>query len=1002
SFVAGDVRTVASTLVDALELSADSVTAASLTADPSQGGGSGTPGTTVPSGELTVSLAASTPGAANIPDGTSFNKVLTVNLQAGADGATVTGLTLKKTGYLLNTDITGVDVVDGNGVRHGNVASSLNSDSEVLILFGSNPVVVPANGQVSLTVRLNFSADTTASTVGMSLKSLTTTATVSGSLPIAGSQMSVVDGSNAVAAVTIDVVAVGGSSQTSMNADADNSQEITKFRITETASKEDVLVRKLTLFNYGNAADADYKDVELVATDGTVLATAQPVSQQVVFDLSSSPYKITKGQQKDLTVRMKIVGGTTKTIQLAVYNDFDLEVQGADTGAYVLPTGGTTDGGAVSFPLGETSTYNEVLIASGTLSFNKDVTSPSDSVNPGDTNVVLAKYYAKPVGEDMELRKISFGIEQDDSALTGNVYVKVDGSIVWSGAASTFAVDGTFGSKTLTTYPRLKAGQNNYITVEGSVPTTATSGVYYLVNDFDLTEAKLLISNTISDASTLAVNATDGNQIQVNSASMTAKTLSTPVSQNIVNGTNDFTFGTVEFNAQSSGETVRVSSVIVSNMGSGTVTDISNLELWDGTTQLTTSNSTATGAASTTFTFTSPLLVTKGTIKTLTLKGDITGSGAGTHQFRLHSVSATGKDTGTSVSITPTGSGQEMTIATSGTVTLSLVSGNGGSPVSVQTVNIGSTAGTYFAFKASAQNEAAKVRTLKLTASGTSLNTNSLVNLNLYRKVGTATMEATPFASATEMTCSSNTCTYTWTATDNLLPEPIQPGTPVTIYVKADVGAAGAARLGDDFVFSIAATTTDFIGVGDSTNAAFTVAGTPTASGATHIVPWSVKVFAESPTAPNSTVGVGSGSIVGKFKLTNLGSGVVTFTTSTFNGSGSSSTATYSLHASTDGGASTDSSVSLKAASSTLTWGDITDVTLNGGSSRYLTIKTGGTAGNYDTHQWSVNVIGQLTYSVAETALGYDENADGDLDDTVENLYVEGTPALEIVTSRSS
>ena len=540
---------------------------------------------------------------------------------------------------------------------------------------------------------------------------------------------------------------------------------------------------------------------------------------------------------------------------------------------------------------------------------------------------------------------------------------------------------------------------NSYITVEGSVPTTATSGVYYLVNNFDLTEVKSLISNTISDP---AVNATDGNQIQVNAVSLLAKTLSTPVSQNIVNGTNDFTFADFELNANTSGETVRISSVIVSNMGSGTVTDISNLELWDGTTQLTTSNSTATGAASTTFTFTTPVLVTKGTIKTLTLKADITGSTSGNHKFVLHSVSATGKDTGTTASVTPTGSGQAMTIASAGTVTLSLVSGSGASPVSVQTVNIATTGGTYFAFTASAQNEAAKLRTLKLTASGTSLNTNSVINLNLYRKVGTAAMETTPFASATEMTCSSNTCTYTWTATDNLLPEAIQPGTPVTIYAKADIGAAGAARLGDDFAFSIATAATDFVGVGVATNGAFTAAGTPTAAGATHIVPWSVKVLAESPTTPNTTVGGGSGATVGKFKVTNLGPGVVSFTTGTFSNSGSTTTLTYSLNASIDGGSSTDSSVVLKAASSTLTWGGLTAATINGGSSRYLTIKTGATAFNYDTHQWSVNSVGQLTYSVAETALGYDENADGDLSDTVENLYVEGTPALEIVTTRTS
>ncbi|MFA6485981.1 MAG: hypothetical protein WCT40_01270 [Candidatus Magasanikbacteria bacterium] len=977
--------------------------------DRSQSGVASAGNDTVATGALTVSLSANTPAATNLPDGTSFNPILKFTLNAGPEAVTVSGVTLKKGGYVLNTNISGIDIVDGSDVRHGNVVSSVNSDNEVLILFGSNPVVVPAGGSVTLTARVNLGASAGGSTVKLGVKSVVSTAaTVGGSFPFYGNEFNTVDGANAVATAYFDALSVSGSAGTDLNADADNEQEITKFRLQEYGSKEDLKLYKLVLFNYGNAADADYKDVQLVSADGTVLATAQPASQYVTFDLSASPYLIAKGQYKDLTVRAKIVSGTSKTIQFVAYNDYDVMVKGSDSGSYVLPTVSGGAGYESTFPVGDlgaasVTTFNKVTIAAGTLSFNKDTTSPTSAVAPGASNVVLAKYYVKPTGENMELRKVSFGIIQTDSALTGNVYVKVDGATVWSGAVNTteFPLAGTVGTKTLNTYPILTAGKNAYITVEGSVPSTATSTVRYTVNDFDITEVKKLTSNTIADP---AVNTADGNQISVNAASLSAKTLSTPVAQNIISGATGFTFAQFELSANTSGEDVRISSIVVSNVGTGTTTNILNLALWDGTTQLTTSNNTGTGAASTTFSLTSPLVITKGTTKTLVLKADYIGTTANvTHKFMLHTVTATGKDTGTSVTPSVSGMGQAMTTASGPTVTLSLVSGTGAAPSANQVVQVATNDGTYFAFKITPSNEAIKLTTLKLTATGTGLNTNDVTNLRLYRN-----SETTPFQSLGEMTCSSNSCTATWggSTTDNLLPEAVQPGSPVTVYLKADVGAAGVAKLGDDFTFKINATTTDFVAKGATTNGSAHITGTPTASGATHIVPFTVKVESVSPTTP-ATIGLSTGATVGVFKVTNLGNAQVALTKLSFaNGGASTSSLNFALKYSTDGGAQTDTTGGTASTTATnrVDFGTLdTAVTINGGSWRYFTVKTSGTAVNYDTFQLSVSLLGDIVYKVKDIDLGYDGDTAGGITDTYANtgLYTSGLPALESVTARS-
>src|SRR3989339_84989 len=880
-------------------------------------GAVGLPTTTTPVGALTVSLSANTPAGGNLPSGTSFNELLKVTLTAGADGAVVNGLTLKKSGYSVNTNIGGIDVVDGSGTRHGNVVSSVNSDNEVVVLFGSNPVTVPANGSVVLTVRVNINGSLlTYGTLKMGVSKIDTKATVSGAMPFFGNESTLVDGSGAVAAATIDVGAISGTNGATLK------------------------------------ADADYEHVQLVANDGTVLATAQAVAQQVVFNLSASPYTILKGQYKDLTVRAKIVSGagTSKFVQFVVYNNYDLEVKGADTGAFVLASAGTVD---TSFPVGNVAgDYNKATIGTGSLSFNKASDSPSAAVTPGATNVVLAKYYVKSVGEDMELRKVSLGVIQTNNALTGNVYIKLDGANVWSGAASSFGLAGTAVTAfALNTYPTVKSNVASYITVEGNVPSTATSGVAFTVNDFDVTEVKKVLSNSITDPS---VSVADGNQINVNAASMSAKTLSLPVAQSIVAGTTGFEFAKLELNANTSGEDVRVSSLIVSDtISGGALTNLGNLQLYSTNaagvaTQLTTSNSTATNAASTTFTLTNALVIPKGTTVTLSLRADVVTGTSGSHTFNLHSVSATGKDTGATVTATPSGAGQAMTVQSGPTVALSLLTGTNASPSVNKTVNIGTNDGTYFAFKVTPSNEAIKVRTIILSATSSAaagIKVKDVKNIRLYRN-----SEATPFQTLSEMTCADATgCTATFTATDNLLSEAVSTAAPVTITVKADVGGQGEAKLGDNFKFYIRATSTDFLAVGNTSAASAVISGTPTASGLTYITPFSVKVTSEYPT--------------------------------------------------------TDATVAASTTvANTVDFASITtnSLTINGGSWRFLTVKTNATAVNYDTFQMSASTLGDLKFTAADSDLGYDGNSDGSSSTgSSTGLYVDGQPTVEMITARS-
>lgn len=988
---------------------------------PTTGTGTGTGPVVVPSGtDLVASVAVDSPSAMTIGSGTAFNPALKVKLSAGSKNVSISAITLQKGGFVANTNLNGVDVVDEMGVRYGQVITSINADNTILITFGSSPVVVSAGSSKTLTVRFNLLQGASSGTVQFSLASVSAitadTTAISGSFPLVGATMTIVSGTSALASSTIDVLVSTGSS--TLNVDPNSEQEITKFRVKELSSNESLKIYKWMLYNYGNAGQGDYTDVQLVAQDGTVLATAQPMGQYVTFDLSANPYVIDKGLTKDFTVKAKLVGGTTKTIKLVVYNNYDVDFRGGTTNVSILPSAGTND---TSFPIG--NQWNVTTIGSGTISLNRSTDSPSNSVTPGSNSIVLAKYDVKPTGENYELRQIIFGISQT-TALSGSVVVKVNGAVVYSVGASTFATNGATATLSLSSYPVLTAGQVSVISIEASVPSTATGSDSYTVKSFNLQQAKRLVTNDIlsNGDSGLTTSALDGLAIAVKAAKLVVTTLATPVANSVVAGTNGYEYADIQLNSQSGGEDVKVTAITITGTASN-LTEISNLVLSTDSTvanALPTTNSTATNAATITFNFTNPVVVARSSPVTLHLLANAV-SGSNTHTFYVASstsaVTATGVTTGNSLTngsdITFAGSGQTMTHVTAGKLTLSLVSGSGASPSQNQVVSVGTNDGVYFAVKMSSQYETQKITSLKLTASATvAMATTTLTNIRLFD--GTTQVASAPQFDS----CTAILCTVTFTSSDNLLLNPV-PTTGDTLYVKANVAAGGSAILGNDFIFKIAATSTDVAVKGSVTaTTTATITGTPAASGVTYVVPQSVVISAVSPTVATQ-VGTASGQIIGVFKVMNNGTAPIYLSTSTLsftNGGSASTSLGFKIFASTVGGGQNDTTgwnsgngylaaAGTTGASSTVSFATSTFTTaeqkIDGGSWRYLTVKTNGAAANNDTFQLSVSALGNVKFNAVESDLGYDGNGNGNLNDTINGLFVDGLPSIATVTAKT-
>lgn len=974
-------------------------------------------------GGLSVGLASNNPASAVVADGTANNVVLRVNLTAGSAPVSVTGIKFTKGGFTANTNISGAGVYV-NGVRHGNVISTLGADGVAVMTFGSKPIVVGTGSSVVAELRINISTAAQSGTVSFGINAaadITSNASsVSGTFPVNGNVMTTVDGASSLAAVTLDVQAVNATGVT-YNVNADSTQRITKFRVVETTSNEAVKLYSLTLWNNGTAADSDVKDIELRDQTGAVLATTQQVGKEVVFNLAT-PYSIDKGQTKDFEVWAKIINGAARTIQYTVYNDYDLYVVGVNTVSGILPTS------SEAFPVGDASTYNTVTIGSGTLVFNRSTDSPSSAMVPGATDQVIAKYDLTAQGEDMEIRGLSFGIATGavTQSVTGTVYVKVDGAIVYSAAynVTNFLTTGVAAARTLSSYPIIKAGVKSVVTIIISVHSTVVTGASYTAMQFDVTSVKRLVTNDITDP---AVSPLDGLARSVTATALTVRTLSTPIATTLLPVTTGAELANIELDASASGEDVRVSTLKITDTTSSTATvaGVANLQMFkknaDGSlTLLQTSSSTATityasGVGTVTFNFSTPLTVSQTAKTTLVLKGDlISGSSGQTHTFNIPdveaNVTASGATTGNSIADpTIAGAGQIMSVGSGGTLTGSVLTGTGATPSSAQVVAVGTQKGTYFAFRLNAQYESQKITSLTIRATGTGLHQNTLRNLELYRKVGTV-MDTSPFATASQFSdCNAGThvCFNVWTATDNLLPAAIQPGSPVEVYVKADIGSEETAYIGDDFGFSMDMTSgTEITAKGVNTAAAPTYAGGKLNTGTlnrTYVVPFTVVVTADYPST-GSTVNssVGAGTIIGRFKVQNNGSAQVTLTHGTFTNSGGNSTTgdRYAIKLSSQNSSDYTTNVATTSIVSDTSIAGVSGAftntyTLDGGSYRYVSVTfSDGTAGLSVGDSWNLSVasLGDLKFSVAESALGYDANQDGLLTSTIPTLYVDGKP----------
>ena len=810
-------------------------------------------------GTVTVTLASDQPTAGLVFSNAQRVKFTKLNLTASSDSdAVIDSLVVKRVGVAADSDFNELILLDASNQVIGN-AQTLNSAHQVT--FTEDITVAKGTTKV-IYLAANMATVGGGNAPALSLEAVTpkSGSKVSASLPLVGTTQT--ENAN----ITIGSVTVS-SSGAAYNPSAATKQVGTENYIMASLkatanSTEDIQIESIRWYQASTTADSDLANMELLIDGGTVIATGSLVDKAVVFNFAT-PYQINKGEAKEFSLRGDIVNGSGRIASFGPNKKTDWVIKGKTNGAYLLPVY-NTNGGATS----NTEPYlipgSLLTIDKGSLTFSK-ATLASTNVAPAGAGQELSAFYAQVIGEPVIITRISVDVATSSARITNVRIVDPQGNTVVSPVDPTadtgvVTTGGRFATSTDTwTIP---VGTSKY-TIKGDLVSSShwqsNASLAIRLNAAAVT-AKGQTTNltiTASPSSNLSLDT-----LTVKTASLTVKNSSSPAAQSVVKGTVGHTFANFTFDTSGAGEDIKINQLSIKHTTTapGNLGDIQNITLYDGTTALNvpvqgsseTADSTQASTATTTITLITPLVVPKNTVKTLALKGDISGSATTTasegltfgHKFGIvqaANVTALGATTGTSVTASVTASdGQLQTISGGGTLRYYAAGANPGNQILV-----GNTLGNTVAVV----NMEALYENIEISSIGMTFNSAAGANL-------VSSVDVTDGTNTWNVPVSGQYATVSPSVGSLIIPM----GGVKTLTVKANTalvgyGKPGAAGGSFTITFSnvVPKGKSSGLTANDGSSSQLTVTGNTTASNTSY-------AYASKPTVSGFTSSMGNGS----------------------------------------------------------------------------------------------------------------------------------------------
>ncbi|MAF14237.1 MAG: hypothetical protein CMI53_05120, partial [Parcubacteria group bacterium] len=777
---------------------------------------------------LTIALASDTPASGLLLANTINNKFTKVMLTASADGDIVVDqLTVRRGGTVASdSPFSNIALIDAATSKRVGNTKTLNSDH--MAVFNKD-MTIAAGTTKTLYLAGNMGA--TSSYAGeipsLDLYSVTLTgsAAVVGTLPIVGN-FQTVNGTITVGGLT---VANGNNNPDAATQKIGTTNYIVSgFKLTA-SSAEDFEVTQIAFDQGGTASDDDVGNLDLLIDDAIVATITTTESGVAFFDLSASPVTIEKGKTVDVDLQVDLLDGSDRTVRFDIKDESDVVAMGQLFGAEVkVACGSGCTADADPFWTAPVTTIDKGALRVGPATLSA-VNIPEDA-----DQLVLGKFEFEAKGEPIEITALPIGIIVATSSGNLDTDSTVDITNISVYDSSGKIVSGPI-DPTLKNYQ--DGGTSNNVLLQATSTDTITVpagvNIYTIKADIDSdfgSDDTIIVHirpNQISakgETTGLAVTATPASEQQsatmtVKSAALSLSTSPTPVAASVVAGTDQHLFAKINLGAESSGEDIKVTKVLVRVECNSACNpaEVSNWSIYDGSTELATTNdpdsqtsgkTTDDDDATSTFTFTTPLVITKGTSKTLEVKGTISTAatdgvvtvGMSDATAATSHVTAKGNDTNLAATVTLSASdGQAQTLVSAGELTINIDSSTPKAGL-IPANSTGLTAAVYNTF---ALYEDINIEKMYITA--TQVNSGGLDQISMFHIYDGGTLLASVEPTSTD--AAARTVLVDITNTPIVVPRDTSKKLTIkvdTSDVDYELGSLGAAGEGFSFIITAA------------------------------------------------------------------------------------------------------------------------------------------------------------------------------------------------------
>jgi len=650
----------------------------------------------VQTGSATVSLASDTPAAASIADAGNAN-FTKFTLTTGSSPVTVSSMTVTRYGLSSNSDLENVKILDGNMVSLGNSAS-FNSNSKAKVTFVPS-VTLAANSSHSFYIRAGVVDNTSAGkTIQLGIATsadIESSAAITGSFPAVGNPMTTVLVGIGSVQVTNDGTVVNNGPDV-----GDTNVELNKFKISA-GSVEPITIQQISLERQGSAGASDVANIELFdVTHNVSLGTVGTWNSQGLAVFNNLNLVIDKGDTVRFKVMADIVDGVGLTVNADLTDGSDVRIQakGNDFGFFITPTitGGWDGKGATNQTIG-----------SAALLISKSSSTPATGNIVAADDQLITVLDVVVTGEPVRVTSFKVGFNLGTMAVSEVTNARIRNfttgaslsgpNTVSTGpydpnSSSSYEATATFTDTLEFPVGTTKVGIYADISSDTSANDTIMAGVPDA--DSDITARGVQSNDTVT--ATPGASEVNGNTLTIQDASLSAITLSQPAARSIAKGVQDFVWATFDLSAISSGEDINVTALVLEDTlgdAGDDAGDIDNVEIWADLTSASSARGDAfetkvsdtkqfadSGAADETLSITlsQTVKVIRNSSVRMAVVADLAADATtgDTHTISLDTdagdVTANGANSGDSVSVTPTGAGQTMTVATGGDVTVTV------------------------------------------------------------------------------------------------------------------------------------------------------------------------------------------------------------------------------------------------------------------------------------------------------------------------------------------